>query len=143
MIRFVIDASVAVKWIPLFASEPLVSQARRCLDRRSVGEIAMLVPDLFWPEVANVLRKAVNRGMCKSDEAAVALDTIQGLDLPTVSSLRVVNPALSLALKYGRSIYDSMYVALAVNSNAQFLTADEKLANAVAAHLPVKWLGAM
>ena len=34
-------------------------------------------------------------------------------------------------------------VALAVESRAQLITADEKLANALAAHLPVKWLGAL
>jgi predicted nucleic acid-binding protein len=38
-------------------------------------------------------------------------------------------------------VYDSIYTALAVNSNAQFVTADERLANALAAYLPVKWLG--
>ncbi len=33
------------------------------------------------------------------------------------------------------------YAALAVSIDAQFVTADEKLANALAAHLPVKFLG--
>jgi len=39
------------------------------------------------------------------------------------------------------SVYDSMYVALALVSKADLITADERLAYALAAHLPMKWLG--
>jgi predicted nucleic acid-binding protein len=139
--RFVIDASVAVKWLPLFRNEPLVTQARQYLDQRSAGEITAIVPDLFWAEVSSVLWKAERRGSCDADEASVALSTLQEEKLPTVPSLLLVNSALSIALKYGRSLYDSLYVTLAVRSDAQLVTADEKLANALAAHFPVKWLG--
>jgi predicted nucleic acid-binding protein len=54
-----------------------------------------------------------------------------------------VNSAQQIAIQYGRSIYDSVYVALAREARSEVVTADEKLANAVAAHLPVKWLGAL
>ena len=40
-----------------------------------------------------------------------------------------------------RSVYDCLYVALAVQSKAEWITVDERLANALAARLPVKWLG--
>ena len=33
------------------------------------------------------------------------------------------------------------YVALAITSGRPLLTADEKLANALAAHFPIRWLG--
>jgi predicted nucleic acid-binding protein len=141
--RFVIDASVAVKWLPLFGNEPFVSQAKRILDRRSAGEITVVVPDLFWAEVASVLWKAARRGTCDPDEAWVALATLQEQELPTVPSLILANPGLRIGLNYGRSVYDCVYVALAVRSNAELITADEKLANALAAHLPVTWLGAI
>jgi predicted nucleic acid-binding protein len=141
--RFVIDASVAVKWLPLFGNEPLVSQAHRYLDRRSAGEITVVVPDLFWAEVSSVLWKAARRGACDTDEASLALSTLEEQELPTVPSLILVNSALSIALKYGRTLYDCVYVALAVRSNAELVTADEKLANALASYFPVKWLGAI
>jgi predicted nucleic acid-binding protein len=38
-------------------------------------------------------------------------------------------------------VYDSLYVALAVQAKTELITADERLANSLAAHLPVKWLG--
>ena len=40
-------------------------------------------------------------------------------------------------------MYDCLYVALAVQSKTEWITADERLANALAARLPVKWLGAI
>jgi predicted nucleic acid-binding protein len=48
-----------------------------------------------------------------------------------------------IATAFQRTVYDALYVALAVTSKAQFVTADERLANAMAAHLPVKWLGSI
>jgi predicted nucleic acid-binding protein len=141
--RFVVDASVALKWLSLFAMEPFVDRAKRLLDRGAAGEIRRLVPDLFWLEVGNVLCKAVRRRNCDVIEANEALREMQQLPLKTASSVRLVNSAQRITIQYGRSIYDSLYVALAKASGSQLVTADEKLANALAAHLPVKWLGSL
>jgi predicted nucleic acid-binding protein len=46
-------------------------------------------------------------------------------------------------MAYERTVYDCLYVVLAVHSKAQLITADERLANSLAAHFPVKWLGAL
>jgi predicted nucleic acid-binding protein len=62
--------------------------------------------------------------------------------IPTVSSATLLPKAVSIAFDFGRSVYDCLYVALAVRSQTQLITADERLANALAARLPVKWLGA-
>jgi predicted nucleic acid-binding protein len=142
VIVLVVDASVAVKWLTLFETEPHLAQAKTILDRNRRGEISLLVPDLFWPEVGNVLCKAVRRHACDAVEARTALATMKNQFVTSVSAVGLMQPALDIALRYGRSIYDRVYVALAVASNCELVTADEKLANAVAAHLPVKWLGA-
>jgi predicted nucleic acid-binding protein len=138
---FVIDASVAVKWLPLFAHEPYIVEAQRFRDRSDSGEIALLVPGLFWIEVASILWKAARRGACLPIEAKMALDSLRGLGLSTFYSDELLSAALALALRHNRSVYDSLYVALAVRLHAQFVTADEKLANALVGVLPVKWLG--
>jgi predicted nucleic acid-binding protein len=139
----IIDASVGVKWLAIFAREEFADHAKALLDRRTAGEILMLVPDLFWLEISSALCKAMRRNKCTSGEANQALGEIQQLPLQTVSSTKLVNSAQQIALQYGRSIYDSVYVALARSARSELVTADEKLANAVAAHLPVKWLGAI
>jgi len=40
-------------------------------------------------------------------------------------------------------VYDSIYVALALETGGKLVTADEKLVNAVGARLPIIWLGAI
>jgi predicted nucleic acid-binding protein len=50
--------------------------------------------------------------------------------------------ALNIAVAHDRSVYDCLYVALAIQFKTEMITADERLANALAARLPVKWLGA-
>ena len=69
---------------------------------------------------------------------------LRQLDLQVVPSVEVLDSAFAIAQQYNRSFYDSLYVALAlaVAQQATLITADEKLAYATAAYLPVKWLGA-
>lgn len=54
-----------------------------------------------------------------------------------------VDEALRIGLLYGRTAYDSLYVAVAANLNATLVTVDEKPANALAGSFPVKWLSAI
>jgi predicted nucleic acid-binding protein len=62
---------------------------------------------------------------------------------PTISSLKLLDRAFQIAVDHGRTVYDCLYVALAVQTNSHLITADEYLANALAARFPVKWLGAV
>ena len=69
------------------------------------------------------------------------LASIRDLNIPTSPSIDLLQLGLEIALAHDRTVYDSLYLALAVQSRSVVITADEKLANALAAHLPVKWLG--
>ena len=68
---------------------------------------------------------------------------LRDLGIATLPSLDIVPQALDLAITHGRTAYDSLYVALAMQSKSSLITADERLANALAARFPVKWLGAL
>jgi predicted nucleic acid-binding protein len=94
-------------------------------------------------ELGNALWKLVRRGRIASAEAAKALWAVQNLEIPTIPSFDLVPQALQIALAYDRTVYDSLYVALATTSRTEFVTADGRLANALAAYFPVKWLGAV
>lgn len=61
--------------------------------------------------------------------------------LSTVADAELLADALTIALAAKRTVYDSLYVALAILYGAEMITADERLANSLAATLPVKWLG--
>ncbi len=141
MTLYVPDASVAIKW-SLPVGEGLIEQALDLLNRYESGSAEFVIPDLFWAEMGNILCKAVRQGRCTASAAEEALALMKGRDLPTVPSAGLLEEAFAIASKYNRSFYDSLYIAVAVAHRATLITADEKLANATAAHLPVKWLGA-
>ncbi len=61
----------------------------------------------------------------------------------TVSSAKLIHRAFSIAIKFDRTIYDGLYIAVAMEYGIQLVTADEKLVNAVMSQLPVKWLGSL
>ncbi len=143
MTRVVVDASVAAKWCLPAAREALVPQAEELLALYRRGEIRFLVPDLFWAELANVLWKAARQGRISTERATSALSLVGDLGIPSVPSFDLLPQALFLATSHDRTVYDSLYVALAVQSKSEMITADERLANVLAAKLPVKWLGAL
>ena len=140
---FVVDASVAAKWFLPAEGETLTDEALELLYRYTTGQIRLIVPDLFWAEFANILWKAVRQGRWTKDAADTAIAAMKDRNLPTVPSLALLEAAFAIANAFQRTVYDSLYVALAISSKAQLLTADERLAHALAATLPVKWLGSL
>jgi predicted nucleic acid-binding protein len=143
MKRFVLDASVAAKWFLPASGEPLSEQALDLVTRYAKGQVRLAVPDFFWAEFANVLWKAVRQGRWSRASAEKALSQLAHHRLPTVPTVKLIDEALSIACTFERPVYDCVYVALAVALNATVITADERLANAMAPHFPVEWLGAI
>jgi predicted nucleic acid-binding protein len=139
----VVDASVVVKWLPVFQHEPLVPEALNLFESWQRGSVDLLAPDLVWIEIANVHWRAVRQNRCSQTNAQASLAGLHGHGLPTVPTQSLVDDALRIALMYGRSAYDSLYVALASSLSTSLITADEKLANAMAGSFPVEWLGAI
>jgi predicted nucleic acid-binding protein len=140
---FVVDASVAAKWYLPEKDETLVTPARRLLGDYLRNDIEFMVPDIFWPEFGNIMWKAARVGRITADRSFSGVVLLKDLKIPTYPSFDFLAEVLQIALVHGRTFYDSLYVALAVRTNTNLVTADERLANALAAHLPVKWLGAM
>ena len=139
----VIDANIAVKWFLPSASEELFGEARDLLDRHKRGEVEFLVPDIFWAESGNIFWKAVRYGRCSKADAEGSLAVLKAGRLMTVSSIDLLETAFTIATACSRTFYDSLYVALAVESRTHLVTADEKLVNALGARFPVEWLGAL
>jgi predicted nucleic acid-binding protein len=142
VITLVLDASVALKWALHAANEPLTSESLRLFQRYRDGELEFIVPDIFWAELGNVLWKGARRGRWNRNDAENTVADFEARQFTTVSSIALLPNALKIAFAYDRSVYDSLYAALAVQTGVDLITADELLANALAARLPVKWLGA-
>ena len=143
MNTLVLDASVAIKWAMPSAQEPFTDQSLQLLKRYADGEVSFTVPDVFWAEVGNVLWKGTRQRRWRQDEAESVASDMQARDFTTVPSLLLLPEAHKIAFAHDRAVYDCLYVALAVQSKTELITADERLANALAARFPVKWLGAL
>jgi predicted nucleic acid-binding protein len=139
---FVLDANVAIKWSMPFTEEPLTDASVRLFTRFTQGEIDFIVPDIFWAEVGNVLWKGTRQRRWGRQQAEVVEKNLRYLEFQTVPSRLLLSEALGIAFDYDRHLSDCFYVALAAESHADLITADERLANALAARFPVKWLGA-
>jgi len=139
---FVLDANVAAKWMLPAKGELLRAEAFRLLDAYEAAEVNLLVPDIFWPECGNIVWKAVRQSRLPRTDAELAILLLLQRKIPTIASPELLPTATSIAFNFGRSVYDSLYVALASQTKKELITADEKLANAMAAQFPIKWLGA-
>jgi len=104
----VIDASVAAKWLLPAKGEPFAQEALELLNDYVDGSLRMLVPDLFWAELANILWKAVRLGRLPEQAATKALQTITGRHFPTISSHALLEDAFAVATAFDRSVYDAL-----------------------------------
>jgi len=137
---YVLDASVAAKWF-LTDDEPLSGEALQALEAYTQGHLDFLVPDLFFPELGNVLWRAEQRKRCSSAVVDAAIQQLSGQQFETYPSSRLLPEAMVLARRYTRPVYDCVYIALAIQKGSRMLTADRKLVNALRGSLPITWLG--
>jgi predicted nucleic acid-binding protein len=140
---YVLDASVAAKWVLPIKGEPLAAESMRLLESFARGEINLSVPGLFWVEIGNILWKSVRAGRISEQTAYDAIQWFQALDVPTSPTKDLIGDAVAIAFAVDRSVYDGVYLALAIASGRSLVTADKRLFNAMGARFPVRWLGAV
>ncbi len=125
MTTLVVDASVAAKW---FLPEPDAPAALRLLD----GSHRLVAPDLICAEVGNLVWKLHSRGALDKSEALELIEHFLSMPLEIHETGFLLGPALEVAMVTQRTVYDSLYLALAIELDASVVTADERWINAVA-----------
>jgi predicted nucleic acid-binding protein len=115
----VIDASVVIKWV---VEENGTGQA---LALRHGGKL--LAPELIVAECANILWKKVQRGQLSREEALLAARLLQGAEIELKPTRPLLEAATRIAIDLDHPAYDCLYLALAVDNDCQFVTADERL----------------
>jgi predicted nucleic acid-binding protein len=121
---YVIDTSVAVKW---YIPEPHSVEAKvylgRGLDRHA--------PDYLPAEAASVVLKRVRSKDEKLrltlDEGRMVLAALKTSPIQFHESGPLIDPAFALAAEIGASLYDGLFLALALQLGGQLVTADHKL----------------
>lgn len=125
MTMLVVDASVVAK---CFFPEEHSAESRRLLSPRRT----LLAPDLIWSEAGNIAWKRVRRGEIDADEADQFIADLIRLPLEISPTQGLLAPALALAVATDRTVYDCMYLALAIDRKCRLVTADERFVNALA-----------
>lgn len=126
MTVLVVDASVAAKW---FLPEPDAPAALRLMD----GRRRLVAPDLIRAEVGNILWKLHARRLLSADEASEIIGHFLSVPLEIYDSTSLLANALEIAMATGRTVYDSLYLALAVALDAKVITADQRWVDALKA----------
>ena len=116
--RFVVDASVAVKWV---IAEAGSDSAERLLDH------PLVAPDLLFAECANILWKKVRRGEVTDEEAEIAARTLEQADVTVVSARAYIVPATAIAIELDHPAFDGVYLAIAEELGLRLVTADDRL----------------
>ena len=124
MSDLVVDASVAIKW---FLPEIHGEAALRLLE----GQYTLCAPDLIFSEFGNVLWKRFRKGQISRKEAIVTTEALLALPLQVESSQSLIPAALEIACSAHRTVYDSLYLAVAIAHQCRVVTADSKLHNAL------------
>src|ERR1700757_4036901 len=122
MNQLVVDASVAVKWL---LPEPGTEQALSLLETNTI----LYAPDLMYIEVANVLWKRIQNKEITVDHAIRRLSVLSLTNIITYPTRELMVAAIKLAAEHNHSVYDCVYLMVAIELNCLMITADIKFIN--------------
>jgi predicted nucleic acid-binding protein len=118
----VIDASVAVS---IARQEREAERAITAISNSTTNNERVVVPAFFWTEVADALLTR------HKWTGAAVLAAIHHLDEMRLETLEIDRPlvvlAIDLAERYGLTVYDASYLALAFSTDAHLATFDKAL----------------
>jgi len=115
--KYVIDASVAIKWV---VQETGTEQALTLRRRR------LMAPDLIAPEWANILWKKVRLAELDAERALLSARVLERAEIELHPMRSFLAEATQLAVALDHPAYDCTYLALALRMGVQFVTADAR-----------------
>jgi predicted nucleic acid-binding protein len=130
----VVDASVAVKWL---LPEPGRREAVELLDAWIGRTVELIAPPLVMMEVANALSKRCRQNFLNEAKARELFEVFESSAPTLVDSPSQVSVALALSLRHRISLWDSVYLAAALERNANLVTADARFHRAIYRHYPL------
>ena len=122
MSDFVIDASVALKWV---VDEDGTKEAL------TLRRARLFAPDLINVECANILWKKARLGQLSAEEALFAGRLLANADMALTPTRLLLEPSIALAIQLDHPAYDCAYLALAEAKDIAFVTADSRLVRKV------------
>ena len=123
--RFVVDASVAVKWL-------VAEDDADVAEELATSGHDLHAPRLMASEVANALWRKARAGEIERRAAGILLADVQDMPVRWGADEVLSANAARLALALNHPVYDCVYLALANRIGATVVTADRRFAIAVA-----------
>jgi predicted nucleic acid-binding protein len=128
MTDYIVDSNIVAKWL---LPEDQSDRARALIS----PSYKLRAPDLLLPELGSVLWKRVTRGELTTDESEellrAFLDRHIDVTVRLLPSGLVIKGALQIAAAERRSLYDSIYLALAVQAQCLLVTADDRFVRSI------------
>ncbi len=122
--KIVVDSSVLIKWFKS-RNEDLLAEAHALLDEVERRPLEVHVPALLLYEIGNILLVKTRL------EPAALKNAIDRLEALPLSVAPPATPLLKRAARLGRDLdltfYDASFLALAVELDSPFITADRRL----------------
>lgn len=119
---FVVDASVAAKWLFKEHGSDLAETLRG---------YPLVAPPLLWLECGSVIWARIKRGLVDAAEVPVLLAYLEAVPVDTIPIERQVDLVLHVAIGLGHPVYDCAYLALAVANDLRVVTADRRFVRTV------------
>ena len=124
---FVVDASLVIKW---FVPEIHSDAAGRWLE----ASHDYIAPELLFSEVGNAIWKKVRRQELTRAEGQQLILDVSRVAIEAVPMRNLLPDAVALALGLGTTVYDAMYLTLAVRLETEVITGDDRFADKVVPH---------
>ena len=131
----ILDASVAVKWFNS-KNEYHVEQALYIQNKMTLGEINIIVPDLFFLEVLNAL---ITKSGFKTEDISTIKDILIKMNLEIIHpDDLILKDSVNIASENNLTIYDALYIAVARSSDASLVTEDKKILSCISKYSFIK-----
>ena len=134
---FVLDCSVAAKWV---LPESGRGAALELFERYESGEILLIAPDILVAEFASLVAKRNRRRQISAVQAHQAFELMTRCVPRLVDTRPLLFRALDLSMRHQLSLWDCIYLALALDRDCPALTADLRLFRAGSGRHPALML---
>ncbi|MGH7136451.1 MAG: type II toxin-antitoxin system VapC family toxin [Pirellulales bacterium] len=122
--KYILDASVALKWVLSEADSPIANRLRDEFKQR-IHEL--LAPDTLPVEIAHALTRAERKGLIPKGQAAVLFADVVTPAPDLRSHLDFLARAIDISSDARMGVYDCLYVALAEREQCLVVTADQRM----------------
>ena len=131
--RFVLDNSVAMRWLLRDGSDERLGYAAQVLEILELQAGEAIVPGIWALEAANVIVKAQSKELVTEARATAFIGLLRDMRITVDTSTadRALGDTLQLARRFKLSSYDASYLELALREGLPLATLDADLRQAM------------